>query len=178
MPISVSITKFWGISYFWSLWIKHHQPSLATSGGLYISASGISSSSYVQVFSRTCHKSIQTSNSHNNLLHASPWLPSILNMLEKILLTVPWQKISSWFLVAFLVLKGLPSLHLMLWLVSDVCCLDKGSVPQPSGGVWSDMSIYSKGSSAVFERMGKLVCLKRVYQNVISAPKFAVYLFI
>ena len=28
------------------------------------------------------------------------------------------------------VLKGLPSLHLTLWLLKDVCCANRGSLPQ------------------------------------------------
>ena len=61
----------------------------------------------------------------------APWLPTVLNMLADI----PWQ----WYPIikdlvmdvsVGQVLKGLPYLHLTLWLLRDVCYTDRGSLPQ------------------------------------------------
>ena len=38
-------------------------------------------------------------------------------------------------------LKGLPLLHLTLWLVRDSCCGDKGSVPLSASARVNQMSI-------------------------------------
>ena len=62
--------------------------------------------------------------------HVAPWLPNILNMLEDIL---HWCSIVKDFIMnisADHMLKGLPLLHLVLWLLRDMCCTDKGSLPK------------------------------------------------
>ena len=57
-------------------------------------------------------------------------------------------------------LKGLPYLHLTLWLLSDVCYVDKGSLPQSVQVVAEcNSSVYVKGLPAVLEGMGRLVWL-------------------
>ena len=60
----------------------------------------------------------------------APWLSTVLKMLADI----PWQ----WPIIKDLImdvsvgqaLKSLPYLHLTLWLFSDVCYADRGSLPQ------------------------------------------------
>ena len=57
------------------------------------------------------------------------------------------------------VLKGVPYLHLTLWLLSDVCYADRGSATfSLSGRGGGNSSIYVKGLPAVLEGMGRLVC--------------------
>ena len=60
----------------------------------------------------------------------APWLPTVLKMLPGI----PWQCpiIKDLVMVVLVghVLKGLPYLHLALWLLSDVCYADRGSLPK------------------------------------------------
>ena len=55
-------------------------------------------------------------------------------------------------------LSGLQSLHLSLWLLRDVCFVDKGSLPL-SGSDRGDSRIYIKGVPAVgLEGMDLVVC--------------------
>ena len=59
----------------------------------------------------------------------APWLPTVVNMLADF----PWQcPIIEDLIMDVLVgqmLKGLPYLHLTLWLLSDGCYADRGSLP-------------------------------------------------
>ena len=57
VPINISIITPGNIHY---LWVECIQPSLDISGKLCLLSSCINSSSSVQVYSRTCHRSIQT----------------------------------------------------------------------------------------------------------------------
>ena len=60
----------------------------------------------------------------------APWLPMVLNMLADI---PQWCTIIKHLVADGLVgqvLKGLPYLHLTLWLLRDVCYTDRGSLPQ------------------------------------------------
>ena len=60
----------------------------------------------------------------------APWLPTVLKMLADI----PWHcPIIRDLIMDVLVghmLKGLPYLHLTLWLLRDAYCADMGSLPQ------------------------------------------------
>ena len=56
------------------------------------------------------------------------------------------------------VLKGLPYLHLTIWLLSNVCYADRGSLPQSVRWWGGNSNVYIKGLPAVLERMGQLVC--------------------
>ena len=60
----------------------------------------------------------------------APWLPTVVNMLENI----PWQCPIIKDLIMDVSVgqahKCLSYLHLTLWLLSDVCYTDKGSLPQ------------------------------------------------
>ena len=70
-------------------------------------------------------------------------------------------------------LKGLPFLHLTLWLLRDMCCPDKGSLPHPVRQWWGNFSINNRGLPAMLERIGRLVCSRVYTKNAISAPKLA-----
>ena len=65
----------------------------------------------------------------------APWLPTVLNMLAD----VPWQCPIIKDLIKDVsvgqTLKGLQYLHLTLWLLSDMCYADRGSLP-PSVRQW------------------------------------------
>ena len=60
----------------------------------------------------------------------APWFPTVLNMLADI----PWQCPIIKDLIMDVsvghVVKGVPYLHLTLWLLSNVCYADRGSLPQ------------------------------------------------
>ena len=103
------------------------QLSLGISGKLFVSSSRISSSSSVQVPGRTCQRLAQT---FDYGWMEAPWLPTVFNMLADI---PQWCPIIKDLIIDVLVghvLKGLPYLHLTLWLLRDVCCAGRGSHPK------------------------------------------------
>ena len=60
----------------------------------------------------------------------APWLPTVLNMLADDPHWCPIIKDLVMDILVGQVLKGLPYLHSNLWLLSDVCYTDRGSLPQ------------------------------------------------
>ena len=58
------------------------------------------------------------------------WLPTVLNMLADVLWFCPIIKGLIMDVLLGHVLKGLPYLHITLWLLRDVCYIDRGSLPQ------------------------------------------------
>ena len=69
------------------------------------------------------------------------------------------------------VLKGLPYLHLTLWLLSDVCYADRGSLPQSVRQWWGQLECLCQRSTSSVGRNGKVGVLDRVYHTAMSAPK-------
>ena len=67
-------------------------------------------------------------------------------------------------------LKGLPYLHLTLWLLSDVCYADKGSLPQSVRWWWRQLKHLCQRSTSSVGRNGQVGVLNRVYQTVPSLP--------
>ena len=63
--------------------------------------------------------------------------------------------------------KGLPSLHLTLWLLRDMSCT-KVLFLSLSGSSRGHFNVYYKGLSTILERMG-LICLIIIYRNKIAA---------
>ena len=88
----------------------------------------------------------------------APWLPKALSMLADI----PWRcPIVKDLVVDVSVgraLKGLQYLHLTLWLLSDVCYANKGSLPQSVRWWWGQLERIVTGLPAVLEGVGWLVC--------------------
>ena len=60
----------------------------------------------------------------------APWLPTVLNMLVDVPQWCPLLKDLIMDVSVGQALKGLQYLHLTLWLLSDVCYTDRGSLPQ------------------------------------------------
>ena len=60
----------------------------------------------------------------------APWLPRVLDMLADIPQQCPFIKDLIVDVSVGHVLKDLPYLHLTLWLLSNVCYTDRGSLPQ------------------------------------------------
>ena len=58
------------------------------------------------------------------------WLSIILSMLEDIIDQYQIVKSLITNVLVDWVLKGLSSLHVTLWLLRDMCCPDKVSLPQ------------------------------------------------
>ena len=100
----------------------------------------------------------------------APWLPTVLNMLAD----VPWQCpiIKDLIVDASVgqVLKGLPYLHLTLWLLRDVCYADRGSLPQSVRWWWRQLEHLHQRSTSSVGRNGLVGVLKRVYQTMPSLP--------
>ena len=100
----------------------------------------------------------------------APWLPTVLNMLAD----VPWQcPIVKDLVVDVLlgqVLNGLQYLHLTLWLLSNVCYGDRGSLPQSVRQWWGQLKHLCQGSTSSAGRSGLVCVLNRVYQTMPSLP--------
>ena len=111
-----------------SLGVVCIQPSPYRSGELCIFSSYTSSPSSVQVSCRICYRLIQTLIQVVPCWMEAPWLPTVLNMLEDIPHHCPI--IRNVIRYVSVVLKGLLSLHLTLWLLRDMCYPDKGSLLQ------------------------------------------------
>ena len=60
-----------------------------------------------------------------------------------------------------------------LWLLRDVCCTDKGSLPQSVRHLQDDSCIYNNSLPTVLERIDMLVSSKGWSNSATSAPKLA-----
>ena len=69
----------------------------------------------------------------------APWLPIVLNMLEDILWHCPVIIDLNADVSVGQVLKDLPSWHLTLWLLRDMCCTGKSSLPQSVRQWWGKL---------------------------------------
>ena len=100
----------------------------------------------------------------------APWHPTVLNMLAGI----PWQcPVIKDLIMDVLVgqaLKGLPYLHLTLWLLSNVCYTDRGSLPQSVRQFQGQPEHINQRSISSVGRSGWVGVLDRVYQTVPSLP--------
>ena len=67
-------------------------------------------------------------------------------------------------------LKGLQYLHLTLWLLSDVCYADKGSLPQSVRWWQGQLEHLRHGSTSSAGGSGLVGVLDRVYQTMPSLP--------
>ena len=82
----------------------------------------------------------------------APWLPSVLNILGDIPQHFPVIKGLDVNVLVGHVLKGLPYLYLTLWMLRDMCCTDKGSLPSLSGSGKGNSIIDNKYLPAMLER--------------------------
>ena len=107
----------------------------------------------------------------------APWLPTVLNMLADL---PQWCLIIKDLVMDVLVgqvLKGLPYLHLTLWLLSDVCYAGRGFSSLVCQAVVGATQVYT---SKVYQQCWKEWVGWCVPNNAISAPKltnFLVHLF-
>ena len=63
------------------------------------------------------------------MLDEAPWLSTVVNMLEDVPQYCPVIKELIVDVLVGQMLKDLPYLHLTLWLLRDICCTNKGSLP-------------------------------------------------
>ena len=90
-----------------------------------------------------------------------PWFTTVLNILANVLWQCPIIKDPIMDVLVGHMLKGLPYLHLTLWLLREMCVAQTGVLfLSLSGSDGSNLSIYDKGLPAVLEGMGRLVCLR------------------
>ena len=88
----------------------------------------------------------------------APWFHTVLTMLEYALWQYSMAKDVNRDVLVDQVLIGLPSLHCTVWLLKNVCCADKGSLPQSVRKWWGDLRMYNKGLLEMLETVGKVVC--------------------
>ena len=102
------------------------------------------------------------------------WLPTVLNMLEDIHWHYPAIKDCIVGVFVGQVLKGLQYLHLTLWMLRDMCCADKGSLPQSIRQWQGQIEHLQKKSTSSVGKNGAGWCAEEgVPNNAISAPKLA-----
>ena len=99
----------------------------------------------------------------------APWLPTVLNMLADVPQQCPIIKDLVMDVSVGQALKGLRYLHLTLWLLSDMCYADRGSLPW-SVRWWGQIKCLCQGSTSSAGRNGLVGVLDRVYQTMPSLP--------
>ena len=100
----------------------------------------------------------------------APWLPTVLNMLADVPWWCPLVKDLVMDVSVGQVLKGLQYLHLTLWLLSNVCYTDRGSLPWSVRQWWGQLEHLCQGSTSSAGRSGPCGVLNRVYQTIPSLP--------
>ena len=93
----------------------------------------------------------------------APWLPTVLGMLADIPRWCPIIKDLVVDVSVGQVLKGLQYLHLTLWLLSDVCYANKGSLPQSVRWWQGQLEHLHQGSTSSAGESGLVGVLDRVY---------------
>ena len=124
--LSVSVITPWRICYLWDPWGSTFKLFL------HISGKYVFSPQLVLLFMSDFL--VEHVTGQFRLL--IPWLPTVLSMMENITHQCLIVKDLIWYTAVGWVLKGLPLLHLILLLLSDVCCSDKGSLPQAVRWWW------------------------------------------
>ena len=100
----------------------------------------------------------------------APWLPTALSMLADIPQQCPIIKDLVVDVSVGQALKGLRYLHLTLWLLSNVCYADKGSLPQSVRQWQGQLEHLHQGSTSSAGGSGLVGVLNRVYQTMPSLP--------
>ena len=100
----------------------------------------------------------------------APWLPTVLNMLADVPWWCPIIKDLIMDVSVGQVLKGLQYLHLTLWQLSDVCYVDRGSLPQSVNWWWGQLEHLCQRSTSSTGRNGPVGVLDGVYQTMPSLP--------
>ena len=98
----------------------------------------------------------------------APWIPTVLNLFADIPQQCPIIKDLIIDVSVGQVLKGLPYLHLTLWLLSNGCYTDKGSLPQSVRYWWGQLKHLHQRSTSSVGRNGQVGMLHRVYETMAS----------
>ena len=145
------------------------QPSLDVSGKLCVSSSCISSFCSVQVFGRTCQRSTQTLDSGGTMLDGGSLASHSCQHVGRCSWALSHHKRSCHRCLVGHVLKGMWYLHLSLWLLRDVCCVDRGSLPQSIRQWWGQLECLWWSSNNA-GRNGQVGVFKRVHQTMPYLP--------
>ena len=100
----------------------------------------------------------------------APWLPTVLSMLADVPRWCPIVKDLIMDVSVVQALKGLQYLHLTLWLLSNVCYADKGSLPLSVRQWRGQLKCLCQGSASSAGESGLVGVLNRVYQIMPSLP--------
>ena len=169
IPLNASIITHWNLHYCWGLRVECLQPSVAISGRLHVSSSSISSSGSVQVSGRTCQRSTQTIDSGGTMFDRGSLASHSSQHVGRHSLAVLHHKRSH------CVLKGLPYLHLTLWLLSNVCFTDRVLFLGLSWATWvSTSKVYQQ----CWKEWPGWCSQQGVPNNAISGPKLASFWYI
>ena len=90
----------------------------------------------------------------------APWHPTVFKLLADVAQHCPIIKDLVMDVLVSSVLKGLPYLHLTLWLLRDVYCTDRVLFLSQVGSDGCNLSICDEGLPAMLEGMDRLVCLR------------------
>ena len=118
------------------------QPSLDFSGRLHVSSFCISSPSSVQISGGTCQRAMQTFDCGCTMLDGGSLAPQSSQHVGRCS-SVFCHKRSHHGCLRRSGALGLPYLHLTLWLLSNVCYADRGSLPQSVRQWWGNLSAYT-----------------------------------
>ena len=94
------------------------------------------------------------------------WLATVLNMLADIPHQHPIIKDLIMDVSVGQALQGLPYLHLILWLLSDVCYAYRGSLLQSVRQWWVQLEHLCQRCTSSVGRNGQVGVLKRVCQTM------------
>ena len=150
----------------WVPWVRCIQQSLDPLGRLCLSSFCINSSSSVQVFGGMYDWLIPTFDSTGNMLDEGSLPSNSSQHVGRHSSALSCHKRSHHGCFVGQVLKGLPYLHLSLWLCRYMCCTDKGPLPQ-SLRQWHGLLKYLQWNSTInVGKNGEVSLLQRVSQIV------------
>ena len=100
-----------------------------------------------------------------------PWLPVVLNMLEEIPHWFPILRDLFNDVLAGLVLKGLPSLHLILWLFRDILLHIQGFSMLVCQAVAGWLKHLQQGFTSNVAKNEQVGIFERLYQTMQFLPQ-------
>ena len=162
----------------WGLGIECLQPSLDISGKLHVSSSCISSLVLSKFLAEQVKGQLRQLILVASCWMEACWLPTVLNMLADIPQSCPIIKDLIMDVSVGQVLKGVPYLHLTLWLFSNVCYTDgfSSSVCQAVAG--ATQASMSEVYQQCWKEWASWCAQQGVPNNAISAPKLANFWYI
>ena len=152
------------------------QPSLDVSGKLCVFSSWISSSGSVNVSDRTCQRSTQMVDSGGTMFDGGSLAPHTSQDVGRHSLVVPHHKRSHHGYLGRAGTQGSAISDLALWLLSNVCYADKGSLPQSVRQWWQQLQCLCQKSTSSVGMNGQGGVLDRVYQTMPFLCRFIILL--